>query len=136
INANVKFREEYRPFAPSVLEEYAADYFEDYLPTPYMERVLQIKTNKQPIIPAVTHIDGSGRLQTVSQSLNEHYYNLINAFHQISGVPILLNTSLNVMGKPIVNSISDIASIFSTSGLDIMVIHNTIFFKKTLTQNG
>lgn len=136
INANIKFREEYRPFAPSVLEEYASDYFEDYLPTPYMERVLQIKKSKQQNIPAVTHIDGSGRLQTVSKSLNEHYYNLISAFHQISDVPILLNTSLNVMGKPIVNSISDIASIFSTSGLDIMVIHNTIFFKKNYDKNG
>lgn len=129
INAHVKFREEYRPFAPSIIEEYAHEYFDDYYQTPYMERVLKIQKNKISIIPAVTHVDETGRLQTVSKDTNDHFYNLIHAFYKISGVPVLLNTSLNVMGKPIVSSVSDIASVFATSGLDILVINNTIFKK-------
>ncbi len=129
INAEVKFREEFRPFAPSVLEEHAEFYFEDYHPTPNMERVLQIKENKRNLIPAVTHVDGSGRLQTVSKETNLHYYNLINEFYKLSNVPIILNTSLNVMGKPIVNSVSDIAAVFSTSGIDILVINQYVFKK-------
>lgn len=129
INANVKFREEFRPFAPSILEEYANDYFEDYLPTPFMERVLKIKEEKQALIPAVTHVDGTGRLQSVSKNLNLHYYNLINEFYKLSHVPVILNTSLNVMGKPIVSSVSDIASVFATSGIDVLVINDYLILK-------
>lgn len=132
INALVKFREEFRPFAPSVLEEYASDYFENYHPTPYMERVLQIVPGKQSQIPAVTHVDGSGRLQTVSASLNPVYHQLISEFYKLSGVPIVLNTSLNVMGKPIVNSVADIAAVFATSGIDVLVINNYIITKPTV----
>ena len=94
-----------------------------------MERVLKIKKSKTSIIPAVSHVDETGRLQTVSKNTNDHYYNLIKAFYNITGVPVLLNTSLNVMGKPIVSSVSDIAGVFATSGLDILVINNTIFRK-------
>lgn len=130
INSEVKFREEFRPFAPSILEEYATDYFEDYFPTPYMERVLSIKKDKQSLIPAVTHVDGTGRLQTVSANLNLHYYNLINEFYKLTKVPVLLNTSLNVMGKPIVNSIGDIASVFTSSGIDVLVVNNYVITKK------
>lgn len=129
INATVKFREEFRPFAPSVLEEYAKDYFENYHPTPYMERVLQIIPEKQTKIPAVTHVDGSGRLQTVSSSLNPVYHQLISEFYKLSGVPVLLNTSLNIMGKPIVNSVSDMIAVFATSGIDALVINNYIIYK-------
>ncbi|MDF2449783.1 MAG: albXV [Bacteroidota bacterium] len=129
INSCVKFREEFRPFAPSILEEYGNDYFENFFPTPFMERVLTIKKEKQHLIPAVTHVDGTGRLQTVSKSTNEHFYNLISAFHEISGVPVLLNTSLNVMGKPIVNSMADIAGVFTSSGIDILVVNNYIIYK-------
>ncbi|MBI3521147.1 MAG: carbamoyltransferase [Bacteroidetes bacterium] len=94
INSSVKYREEYRPFAPSVLEEYAPDYFENYHATPYMERVLQIKEGKRKLIPAVTHIDGSGRLQTVTKELNPHYYHLINEFYKLTQVPVLLNIQI------------------------------------------
>lgn len=129
INSRVKFREEFRPFAPSVLEEFASDYFENYFPTPYMERVLNIKKDKQKIIPAVTHIDGTGRLQTVNKNNNLHFYNLICEFNKISGVPIILNTSLNVMGKPIVSSVNDISSVFVNSGVDILVVNNYVITK-------
>lgn len=129
INADVKFREEFRPFAPSVLEEKANEYFENYHPTPYMERVLSIKENKRKELVAVNHIDNTGRLQTVSKTENEHYYNLISEFYKLSGTPVLLNTSFNVMGKPIVNSANDMAAVFTNSGLDLMVINNYIFRK-------
>jgi carbamoyltransferase len=131
INANVKFREEFRPFAPSVLEEKANEYFENYHPTPYMERVLTIKENKRAELKAVNHIDNTGRLQTVSKKSNEHFYNLINEFYKLTNVPVLLNTSFNVMGKPIVNSVSDMAAVFATSGIDVLAINNYIFRKKS-----
>lgn len=129
INLEVKFREEFRPFAPSILENEAGDFFEDYYPTPYMERVLKIKKEKQHLIPSVTHVDGTGRLQTVSRETNEHFYNLISAFKTLSNVPVLLNTSLNIMGKPIVNSVSDIAGVFATSGINVLVINNYVIYK-------
>ena len=130
INANVKFREEFRPFAPSILEEKANDYFENYHPTPYMERVLNIKENKRAELKAVNHVDNTGRLQTVTKADNEHFYNLINEFFKLTNIPVLLNTSFNVMGKPIVNSVNDMASVFATSGIDVLVINDYIFRKK------
>jgi carbamoyltransferase len=129
INANVKFREEYRPFAPSILEEFADDYFEHYYPTPYMERVLTIKKEKRDELKAVNHIDNTGRLQTVSKTLNPHYHNLISEFNSLTKIPVLLNTSFNVMGKPIVDSVADMVAVFATSGLDILVINNYVFTK-------
>ncbi|MBC7696038.1 MAG: carbamoyltransferase [Burkholderiales bacterium] len=129
INATVKFREEYRPFAPSILEEYANDYFENYYPTPYMERVLTIKEDKREQLNAVNHIDNTGRLQTVSKENNEHFYNLISEFNALTNIPVLLNTSFNVMGKPIVDSVADMVAVFVTSGLDAMVINDYVFYK-------
>ncbi|HWY37079.1 MAG TPA: carbamoyltransferase C-terminal domain-containing protein, partial [Bacteroidia bacterium] len=130
INARVKFREEFRPFAPSVLEEKAIEYFEDYHPTPYMERVLTIKENKRTQLKAVNHIDNTGRLQTVTKENNAHFYHLINEFYKLTDIPVLLNTSFNIMGKPIVNSVNDMAAVFATSGIDTLVINDHIFRKK------
>lgn len=130
INARVKFREEYRPFAPSVLEEYASEYFENYYPTPYMERVLNTAKDKRPNIKAVNHIDNTGRLQTVNKELNPHFHNLISEFYALTNIPVVLNTSFNVMGKPIVDSVTDMVAVFATSGLDILVINNYIFTKE------
>ncbi len=129
INSKVKFREDFRPFAPAILEEKATEYFENYHPTPYMERVLKIKKDKRQTICAVNHIDNTGRLQTVSKNSNYHFYNLINAFYRETGIPVLLNTSFNVMGKPIVNSVNDMITVFATSGLDIMVINDHVVRK-------
>ncbi|CAM2010018.1 carbamoyltransferase family protein [Acanthopleuribacter pedis] len=129
INAKVKFREEYRPFAPSILHEFGPEYFENYQETPYMERTLRFKEEVRDRVPAVVHVNGTGRLQSVSASLNEPYYKLIKAFYAITGVPILLNTSFNVMGKPIIHSVEDALSVFFTSGLDALVLEDMLIEK-------
>jgi carbamoyltransferase len=130
INSKIKFREKFRPFAPSVLEEYAADYFEDIEKTPYMERVLTVKKSAQSQIPAVTHIDGTGRLQTVSRSLNPLYWRLIEEFRKITGVPILLNTSLNE-NEPIVNTPGEALSCFSRTRMDAIALGPFLVTRKT-----
>lgn len=129
INSLVKFREEFRPFAPSILEEFGEEYFEDYQPSPYMERTLRFKAEKMNKVPAVVHVDGTGRLQTVRKDLNEKYYLLIKAFFEITGVPLVLNTSFNVMGKPIINSFNDALNVFFNSGLEVLVINDYIIKK-------
>jgi carbamoyltransferase len=129
INAEVKFREEFRPFAPSILHEYGDEYFEHYQFSPYMERTLRFKESVKAKVPGVVHVDGTGRLQSVTRKINPRYYNLIKAFHDIAGVPVVLNTSFNVMGKPIIHSVEDAVGVFQTSGLDLLVIENTVFVK-------
>lgn len=129
INAKVKFREEYRPFAPSILHEYGEEYFRNYQECPYMERTLEWRKEVVDKVPAVVHADGTGRAQTVKEEWNPKFYQLIKAFLALTGVPILLNTSLNVMGKPIVHSLEDAVSLFYTSGLDVIVIHDYIIEK-------
>ena len=122
INSIVKFREGFRPFAPSVLHEYGDEYFEDYSFTPYMEKTLKIRPHLRERIPAVCHVDGTGRLQSVTAALNPRFHALIEAFRRRTGVPVVLNTSLNVMGKPIVHSAADAVSIYLSSHIDMLVI--------------
>ena len=129
INARVKFREFYRPLAPSILAEHGPEYFEGYQESPYMERTLTFKTDVRDKVPAVVHEDGTGRLQSVTEELNPRYYRLISRFNEKAGVPVLLNTSLNVMGKPIVHSVEDAVNVFATTGLDLMVIEGHILTK-------
>ncbi len=129
INSRVKFREEFRPFAPSILDEYGDEYFEDYQQSPYMERTLKFKKTKHDKVPAVVHVDGTGRLQTVKYEWNPLFYRLIEAFRQITDIPVLLNTSFNVMGKPIIHSVEDAVSVFYTSGLDVLVIDDYMIIK-------
>lgn len=129
INSRVKFREEYRPLAPSILPEYGPVYFEDYQESPYMERTLRFRESVKSKVPAVVHKDGTGRLQTVKKEWNPLYYGLIRAFFEKTGVPILVNTSLNVMGKPIVHSVEDAITVFFTTGLDKLVIGPYILSK-------
>lgn len=129
INKRVKFREPYRPFAPSILHEYGSEYFEDYQESPYMERTLRFRSEVRDRVPAVVHDDGTGRLQTVRAEWNPLFHQLIEAFHQRAGVPLLLNTSLNVMGKPIVHSPEDAITVLFTTGLDNLVIGNRILHK-------
>ncbi len=129
INAAVKFRESYRPFAPSVLDEHGDAYFEDYRVTPYMERTLRIKPEKRDLVAAVTHVDGTGRLQSVRREWNPRFYDLLQAFHALTGVPMLLNTSLNVMGKPIAHSAGDAINIYLSSKIDVLVIGDHVFCK-------
>ena len=122
INAVVKFREAYRPFAPSILHEYGNDYFEKYSFTPYMEKTLTFKDTVRDKIPAVVHQDGTGRLQSVTEEMNSKYYTLISEFYKLSGVPVVVNTSYNVMGKPIVHNINDVMSVFFNSKIDAVFI--------------
>lgn len=129
LNSRVKFREEFRPFAPSILHEFGDEYFENYQFAPYMERTLKFKEAVLHKVPAVVHEDKTGRLQSVTREGNERYHGLISAFHKITGVPILLNTSFNVMGKPIIHSVEDALSVFFTSGLDVLVIEDMLFLK-------
>jgi carbamoyltransferase len=122
VNNTVKYREPFRPFAPSVLADAIDDYFIDAVPAPYMERVFPIRPEKHTEIPAVTHVDGTGRLQTVTEESNPLYWRMIDTFRQITGVPLVLNTSYNLKGEPIVCSPQDALRTFYSSGLDALVI--------------
>lgn len=121
INLRIKFREKFRPFAPSILEEYVGEWFEIDEPAPYMEKVLPIRREKQAAIPAVTHVDGSGRLQSVSKRTNPLYHALITRFFEKTGVPILLNTSLNE-NEPIVRTPAEAISCFLRTDMDALVL--------------
>ena len=126
LNEKIKHRESFRPFAPSVLEEYASEYFDIDIPSPYMLMVAKVK--KPEIIPAVTHVDGTGRLQTVSNDANPLYYDLINEFYKITGVPVIINTSMNVMGEPIVNTPEQAFQMIVKTDMDCLVMGNNLIF--------
>lgn len=130
INSRVKFREAFRPFAPSILYEYQKEYFDLDVPSPYMLMVANIWPKKREVIPAVTHIDGTGRLQTVMKELNPTYYSLIQAFYDITGVPIVLNTSFNVNKEPIVETCGDAVKCFLESDFDELYIEDIRILKK------
>ncbi|MDX1959915.1 MAG: carbamoyltransferase C-terminal domain-containing protein [Leptospiraceae bacterium] len=130
VNETIKYRESFRPFAPSILIEKFSEYFEDATPTPFMEKVFPIKKEKQSLIPAVTHVDGTGRLQTVSKEQNLLYYSLIQEFEKLTGIPIVLNTSFNLKGEPMVSSPKDAIRTFFTSGLDALIIGDFLIVKK------
>jgi carbamoyltransferase len=125
INLKIKFREKFRPFAPSVLEEYVGEWFEVDEPSPFMERVLPIRPDKRSEIPAVTHVDGSGRLQTVSRKTSPLYWELIERFRQRTGVPMLLNTSLNE-NEPIVRTPDEALSCFLRTAMDVLILGDLV----------
>lgn len=125
LNAKIKKRESFRPFAPSILKEYVGEYFETVDDVPFMEKVFQIKPEKHSVIPAVTHVNGSGRLQTVSHDVNPRYYALIKRFYDKTGVPILLNTSFNE-NEPIVNSPQEALECFLRTKMDMLVMENCV----------
>jgi carbamoyltransferase len=128
INLKIKFREKFRPFAPSILEEKVSDFFEINEASPFMERVLPIRPDKQSLIPAVTHVDGSGRLQSVSRTSNPLYWQLINAFYQRTRIPILLNTSLNE-NEPIVRTPDEAILCFLRTQMDGLVLGSYYYFR-------
>ncbi len=134
INAKIKFREPYRPFAPSVIAEQAEDYFElpnamAHHPARYMLYVVPVRPGIQDVLPAVTHVDGTARLQTVFRETSPRYHRLIETFGQATGVPVLLNTSFNLRGEPIVNTPADAYATFMRSDLDMLVLGNFIVEK-------
>jgi len=123
LNDRIKKREPFRPFAPSILEEYVGDYFEQTHPAPSMLMVYQIKEERRKEIPAVTHVDGSGRLQTVSRQVNERYYQLISDFNELTGVPLVLNTSFNE-NEPIVCTPREAIECFRKTKMDALYLGN------------
>ena len=132
MNRSVKFREPFRPFAPVVLEEKAAIYFKDVIPSPYMLFNFDVREEKRGIIPAVTHVDGTARIQTVSQSNNRLLHDILKEFEKITAIPVLLNTSFNLRGRPIVRTPQDAFATFISSGIDILVMENLIIDKSEL----
>lgn len=137
VNVKIKFREPFRPFAPSVLAEKAEDYFvlpdaAQHYPARFMLYVVDVKENKREAIPAITHVDGTGRLQTVRKEFNPRYYRLIETFGQATGVPLVLNTSFNLKGEPIVNTPQEAFNTFSRSGMDTLVLGNYVIEKSAL----
>jgi carbamoyltransferase len=149
LNLKIKFRESFRPFAPSILREDVNDWFDLDSDSPYMLLVAEVKKEKQikmtendeslfgieklnikrSSIPAITHVDYSARIQTVHEETNPKYYQLIKEFKKITGCPVLVNTSFNVRGEPIVCSVEDAFNCFMGTNLDILVIENFILFK-------
>ena len=125
LNAKIKRRESFRPFAPSILEEHVAEWFELDEPVPFMEKVFPILESRHAEIPAVTHVDGSGRLQSVMKSVAPRYHGLISRFHEKTGVPILLNTSFNE-NEPIVNAPGHALECYLRTSMDMLVLGNVI----------
>jgi len=123
LNARIKKREPFRPFAPSILEERVGEYFEQTHPSPTMLMVYQVKKDKQSVIPAVTHVDGSGRLQTVSRETNPRYYQLISDFEKLTNVPVVLNTSFNE-DEPIVCTPEEAVNCFQRTRMDVLFLGN------------
>jgi|Deesub1362B_J571_1020462.scaffolds.fasta_scaffold00109_29 carbamoyltransferase len=129
LNKRIKHREPFRPFAPSILEEKTGDFFEKTHPSPFMLFAYKVKPDKRKLIPAPTHIDGTGRLQTVSRKTNPEYWKLIKEFENITGVPVILNTSFNE-NEPIVNTPEEAINCFLRTKMDVLVIENYIIYKE------
>ncbi|WP_395453932.1 carbamoyltransferase C-terminal domain-containing protein (plasmid) [Azospirillum melinis] len=129
VNETVKYWESFRPFAPAILAEHAEDWFVGARPTRFMERALPVRPERRGQIPAVVHEDGTGRLQTVAQDQNTLFRGLIEEFHRRTGVPIVLNTSFNLKGEPIVASPQDTIRTFFSSGLDALVLGSFLLKK-------
>ena len=135
VNTKIKFREPFRPFAPSVLVEETENYFSlpeaaHHYPARFMLYVVDVNEDKHDVIPAITHVDGTGRLQTVQKEINPRYYKLIDTFGQATGVPVVLNTSFNLKGEPIVNTPQEAFNSFERSGMDVLVLGDYVVEKE------
>lgn len=146
INLKIKFREGFRPFAPSILEEHISDYFEIDSPSPYMllvadvakKRLKKVSENKTGFeklnqirseLPAITHVDNSARIQSVSRETNPRYHKLISAFYELTGCPVVINTSFNVRGEPVVRTPEDAWRCFMRTNMDVLVLGNYVLYK-------
>ena len=151
LNLKIKFRESFRPFAPAILDHKVEEWFDIKSDSPYMLLVAQVKKNKilnynenykknlsgfdllnlkRSVVPAITHVDYSARVQTVSELTNKKFYDLISKFYKITNCPMLVNTSFNIRGEPIVNTPEDAFKCFLGTGLDYLIIENYILDKK------
>lgn len=135
VNLKIKFRESFRPFAPTVLEEKVSQWFDLDRESPYMLLVADTLPDKRSTIPAVTHVDGSARIQTIRRNQNPKYYDLIKTFEQKTGCPVIINTSFNVRGEPIVESPKDAVNCFLHTHMDYLVIGNHIVDKRKLPES-
>lgn len=136
INAEVKHREAFRPFAPSVTSDATKRYFDFDGESPFMLMVCDVHPDKRDVIPAITHVDGTARLQTVAPHAHERFYRLIKEFEKLSGVPVLLNTSFNIMDQPIVESPVNAIRCFFSTGLDVLSIGDFLVEKPSLSRRG
>ena len=128
LNLKIKRRESFRPFAPSILEERTGEWFTIDYPDPFMIKVYPIRPEKRPLVPAVTHADGTGRLQTVSRRTNPRYWQLIRAFEERTGVPMVLNTSFNE-NEPIVNTPAEALDCFLRTRMDRLVLGDIVLYR-------
>ena len=155
LNLKIKYRESFRPFAPSVIYEQLGKFFEINTESPYMLLVANVKKNlripmtleqenlfgidklniKRSSVPAITHVDYSARIQTVHKETNPDYYKLIQKFNELTGCPLLVNTSFNIRGEPIVCSIKDAFRCFMGTNLDVLVCENFLLFKEDQDKN-
>ena len=131
INTKIKMREKFRPFAPSILEEALGEYFLQAAPDPFMQQVYPVRTEKRSVIPAITHVDGTGRLQTVNRRGNPKYYRLIEEFGRLTGVPVLLNTSFNE-NEPIVDTPRQALECFLRTRMDAIVINDMVVTRRPI----
>jgi carbamoyltransferase len=129
LNAKIKRRESFRPFAPSVMEEAVAEWFEEHDAVPFMMQVFQVREDKRKLIPAVTHVDGSGRLQTVTSSTNPRYHKLIESFRDLTGIPMVLNTSFNE-NEPVVCKPEEALDCFLRTKMDKLVLGTVIIARR------
>ncbi|MBI4640405.1 MAG: carbamoyltransferase [Candidatus Tectomicrobia bacterium] len=135
VNVKIKFREPFRPFAPSVLAERTEEFFDlpgapHHYPARFMLYVVDVKENQREVVPAITHVGGTARLQTVHREVNPRYYRLIEAFGEATGVPVVLNTSFNLKGEPIVNTPEEAFRTFMKSEMDVLVLEKYLITKK------
>ncbi|HTO53272.1 MAG TPA: carbamoyltransferase C-terminal domain-containing protein, partial [Myxococcota bacterium] len=128
VNLKIKFRESFRPFAPAVLADKASEWFDIDRESPYMLLVCQVRPGRD--IPAVTHVDGSARLQTVTRETAPEFYDLLAEFDRQTGCPVLINTSFNVRGEPIVCTPEDAYLCFMRTNMDVLVLGNQVLLKE------
>jgi carbamoyltransferase len=122
INQAIKYRESFRPFAPAILDEFGDEFFELYETVPYMEKVLYYKAGKGELVPAVCHVDGTGRLQSVIKTVNPMFWELIHEFYLLTGIPLVLNTSFNLNNEPIAHAPKDAIRTFYSCGMDVLFL--------------
>ena len=131
VNARVKHRQAFRPFAPAILAEQARDWFEGVGESPFMLEAHPVREEKRELVPAIVHVDGTARVQTVHADRTPAFHALLEAFHRRTGVPVLLNTSFNLRGEPIVESPTEAVDTFLRTDLDALVLENDILLKRT-----
>jgi carbamoyltransferase len=129
LNKRVKHRQAFRPFAPIILAERVNDVFEASGESPFMLVAMQVRPEWRDKVPAIVHVDGTARVQTVRREENERLYQLLKEFEALTGVPVLLNTSFNVKGEPIVETPDDAMECFLTTGIDVLVMHDLLVEK-------